>query len=146
MEHLEGLLRLVDKEFGDLESNGKFRNRDDIELAYKLIDIAKDVYCIWNYEDGYQEDEYSEYGRSYGRPMPRYPMDNGSSYARARNSRGQYTSREGSSYARRGGRGGNYSRTDAREEYMNNLRDMMMNAPDDRTREHVQRMIDELEQ
>ena len=150
MENLEGLLRLVDKEFGEMAQNGKFRTPDDVELAYKLVDIAKDIYCIWKYEDRIEDDEYSEFGR--------YPYENGNSYARGRgmkrNSMGQFTSRDGNmnyrgngtSYNYRPVRGGMSSRGSAKEEYIENLREMMMNAPDAKTADHIQRMIDEMEQ
>ena len=136
MQHLEGLLKLADREFGKMEQNGEFRNRDEIETVYKLIDIVKDVYCIWDYETNMQKDDYSEYGQYPNN----YVYDN--SYARSnvkRNSMGQY-SRDGmmNSYPTRRM---NYSRGDAKEEFINQLRDLMGDAPDDRTREHVQRMI-----
>lgn len=138
MQHLEGLLKLADREFGKMEQNGEFRNKDEIETVYKLIDIVKDVYCIWDYETKMQMDGYSEYPDNYA-------YDN--SYARGnvkRNSMGQY-SRDGmtNSYP---SRRMNYSRADAREEFINQLRDLMGDAPDDRTREHVQRMIHDMEQ
>lgn len=125
MKHLDGLLRLVDNEFNEMEQNGKFRGRDDVELASKLIDIAKDVHCIWDYEDKMQnmDDNYS-YNYSYAR---KGNMMN-------RNSRGQFTNRMG------------YSRNDAKEEYIDQLRELMDGAPDDRTREHIQRMIRDMEQ
>ena len=138
MQHLEGLLKLADREFGKMEQNGEFRNKDEIETVYKLIDIVKDVYCIGDYETKMQMDGYSEYPDNYA-------YDN--SYARGnvkRNSMGQY-SRDGmmNNYP---SRRMNYSRTDAKEEFINQLRDLMGDAPDDRTREHVQRMIHDLEQ
>lgn len=127
MRHLEGILDLIDKEFGDMVQAGKFRNKDDIELAYKMVDVAKDVYCIWDYEDN-MDNGYSERGN--------YPM-NGNSYARGRamprNSRGV-------SYR------GNYSRADAKSEFIDQLYDMMDNAPDEHTRDRVQKMIREMEQ
>lgn len=133
MRHLEGILDLIDKEFGDMVQGGKFRNKEDIELAYKMIDIAKDVYCIWDYEDN-MDRGYSEYGS--------YPM-NGVSYARGRNmprtGRGQFMSREGSYRP-------NYSRTDAKSDFINQLYDTMENAPDDYTRDRIQKMIREMEQ
>lgn len=141
MQHLEGLLKLADREFGKMEQNGEFRNRDEIETVYKLIDIVKDVYCIWDYETKIQMNDYSEYGQYPGN----YAYDN--SYARGnvkRNSMGQY-SRDGmmNSYpTRRMG----YSRGDAKEEFINQLRDLIGDAPDDRTREHIQRMIHDMEQ
>lgn len=139
MRHLEGILDLIDKEFGDMVQAGKFRNKDDIELAYKMVDIAKDVYCIWDYEDN-MDNGYSEYGN--------YPM-NGNSYARGRamprNSRGQFTSREGS-YNGRNSYRGNYSRADAKSEFIDQLYDMMDSAPDEHTRDRIQKMIREMEQ
>ena len=63
MQHLEGLLKLADREFGKMEQNGEFRNKDEIETVYKLIDIVKDVYCIWDYENNMQMDDHSEYGQ-----------------------------------------------------------------------------------
>lgn len=141
MQHLEGLLKLADREFGKMEQNGEFRNKDEIETVYKLIDIVKDVYCIWDYENNMQMGDYSEYSQ--------YPNDYAydNSYARGnvkRNSMGQY-SRDGmmNGYP---SRRMNYSRGDAKEEFINQLRDLMGDAPDDRTREHIQRMIHDMEQ
>ena len=141
MQHLEGLLKLADREFGKMEQNGEFRNKDEIETVYKLIDIVKDVYCIWDYENNMQMGDYSEYGQYPNN----YAYDN--SYARSnvkRNSMGQY-SRDGmmNNYP---SRRMNYLRTDAKEEFINQLRDLMGDAPDDRTREHIQRMIHDMEQ
>lgn len=133
MEHLEGILKLVDSEFGAIESNGKFRSREEIDSVYKLMDIAKDVYCIWKYEDG--EDDYSE-NYSYGRSYPSRGMvyDGGRSYARGR---GRNARRDGM---------GRYSRDDGKQEYIENLREMMQDAPDENTRQSIQRMIHQMEQ
>ena len=43
MNHLDGVLKLVDNELGSIEQNGKFRSRDEIDSVYKLIDVAKDI-------------------------------------------------------------------------------------------------------
>ena len=51
MEHLDKLLEIVDGELTSISKNGKFRTRDEIDAAYKLIDIAKDIHCIWEYEE-----------------------------------------------------------------------------------------------
>jgi len=130
MQHLMGMLDLVDREFAEMEQNGKFRNRDDVELVYKLMDIAKDAYCIREYE---MKDfgGYSEYGRSYGNYQ--YPM-NGYPYE------GNYSNYNNNS----NGRGRGYANTSAQDEYIKNLRDLMMDAPDDRTRDRIQRMIDNM--
>ena len=135
MENLEAIVKLVDKEFGEMARNGKFRSKDDVELVYKMIDIVKDVYCVWDYENKL-DGGYSEYGY--------YPYENnGNSYARGRNMprnrMGQFTSREGS-YR------GNYSRTDATSKYLDELYEMMNNAPNEAMRSHFQKMIQEMEQ
>lgn len=135
MEHLDGILKLVGNELEAVKNNGKFRSRDEIDSVYKLIDIAKDIYCIEDME----EDEGSSYGyypRSY----------NDGSYARGRrnarrDSMGRY-SREGSYRDDRMMRG--YSR-DGREEYIDTLRSMMEDAPDEQTRQSMKRMIDSMQ-
>lgn len=158
MKHLDGILEMVDKELGSIEQNGKFRSRDEVHSVYELIDIAKDVYCIWKYEEG--DEGYSEeYPMSMERGGSYY---GGGSYARGRgrnakrDSMGRY-SREGSyrggnydyydgeSY--RGGnyRRGGYSRDDAKEEYIEHLRETMENAPDEKSRMSIQRMIEQME-
>lgn len=129
MEHLDGLLHLVNNEIGAIVANGKFRSREELENAYKLIDIAKDIHCIWNYED--EDSEYSEAGRYYG-DARRMTRRGDMAY------RGRNRDRMGR-YAR-----DMYSR-DGKQEYIENLRDMMNRAPDDQSRMSIQRMIDEME-
>lgn len=148
MEHLEGILKLADNELEAIVKNGKFRSREEIDSVYKLIDIAKDIYCIWECEDG-GEDGYSE--RGYSGNYPRY--DDGGSYARGRrgnvrrDSMGRY-SRDGGSYRRDGGsyRRDGYSRADGKEDYIEHLRDMAEEAPDEKTRQEIHRMIEKMEQ
>ena len=165
MENLDKLLEMTDAEFGAIAKNGKFKSREEIDSVYKLMDIAKDVYCIWQYEDDMEggEDEMSyARGGSYARGDRRGGRRNkrgGRSY------RGSYDGSYddgmmdgmGGSYAR--GRGRNakrdsmgrysresgYSRADGKQEYIENLRDMMMDAPDEQTRQSIQRMISEME-
>lgn len=146
MKHLDGILEMVDKELGSIEKNGQFRSRDEVDSVYKLIDIAKDAYCIWKYEEEMDGESYA-YDGGYGGRSYRYDSyDDGESYARGRgrNARrdrmGRYSreyNRDGMSYRRDG-----YSRDDAREEYTENLRRAMEAAPDEQTRMKVQRMMD----
>lgn len=152
MEHLDKILEMTEAEFGAMAKNGRFKSREEIDSVYKLMDIVKDVYCIWDMEEGSDEDDMSYEGGSYrGGSMRGGSTIDGNSYARGRgrnarrDSMGRY-SREGSY---RGGsyrRGGNYSRADGKEEYIENLRDMMEDAPDDQTRQSIQRMIQQMEQ
>lgn len=165
MENLDKLLEMTDAEFGAIAKNGKFKSREEIDSVYKLMDIAKDIYCVWQYEDEMEggEDEM--------------PYDRGGSYARGGNRGGRRDMRGGrsyrgsydgsyddgmmdgmgGSYARGRGRNakrdsmgrysreGGYSRADGKQEYIEHMRDMMMDAPDEQTRQSIQRMISEME-
>lgn len=133
MEHLEDILKLVERELGAVHNNGKFRSREDIDSVYKLIDIAKDIYCIWEYEE---EEDGSSYGD--GRDM-RY--DGGVSYARGR--RGNVKRDSMGRYSRRYPVG--YSRDGGKEEYIERLREMMEEAPNEQTRSDIKRMINQME-
>ena len=133
MKSLEGVLKLADNEFNAIIANGKFRSREEIDSVYKLVDIVKDVHCIWAYEedeDGYEEDDGSyRGGRSYR---------GGSSYAgrrgAKRDSMGRY-SRDGYGYRGR----------DAKQDYIDELHNLMENAPDENTRQSIKRMIDSMQ-
>lgn len=151
MEHLDGILKLTERELGAIEQNGKYRSREEIDSVYKLIDIAKDIYCIWDYEEGMDEMSYNDGGsyrsnRSYRGGSYEGSYDGGMSNARGRgrnarrDSMGRYAREGGGSY--RSYRG--YSR-DGKEEYIENLREMMEDAPDDQTRQSIQRMIQQME-
>lgn len=146
MKSIEGILKLADNEFNAIVQNGKFRSREEIDSVYKLMDIVKDAHCIWKYEEE-EEGGYSEDGRSY---RGGYDYDDGMSMERGRgrnakrDSMGRYSRDDG--YGYRGGRSMNYSRADAKQEYMDELREMAMNAPDDQTRQNIQRMIQQMEQ
>lgn len=143
MEHLDGILKLAENELEAIIKNGKFRSREEIDSVYKLVDIAKDAYCIWQYEEDMDGESYAD-GYDRGRSM-RY--DDGRSYARGRrnakrDSQGRY-SRDGGSY--RDGRSyRGYSR-DGKEEYVEQLRMMMEDAPDEGTRQSIQRMIQQMD-
>lgn len=151
MENLDKIIDLANAEFSSVIRNGRFRSRDEIDSVYKLMDIVKDAYCIMDMDmgGGYSERSYSE-RMAYD--------DGGSSYARGRgqnakrDSMGRY-SREGGysqrysrdGYSSRGySRGDRYSRDDGKQEYMEQLRQMMEDAPDDQTRQKMQSMLDQM--
>lgn len=147
MENLDGILKLAENEFDAVIRNGKFRSREEIDSIYKLIDIAKDIYCIWDYEE-------SDGGMSYAEEMSYRGGSydgGGGSYARGRgrnarrDSRGRYSS-EGRSY--RGGGGGSYrgySRAGDKQEFVEGMREMMESAPDEQSRKSIERMIQQME-
>jgi len=154
MEHLDGIVKLAGNELKAIIDNGKFRSREEIDSVYKLMDIIKDAHCIWEYED--TESEYSEDGMSYdgsyarqgGRPYRgsyESSYADGNSYARGRrNARRDSMGR----YSRDGYRGNSYERgysRDGKEEYIEHLREMMDTAPDEQTRQSIQRMIQQMD-
>lgn len=160
MKHLDGILEMVDMELGSIAKNGQFRSKDEVHSVYELIDIAKDVYCIWEYEEGgsegysemypmYRSENYGSYdgGGSYARGRGRNAKrDAMGRYSREGSYRGgNYDYYDGESY--RGGnyRRGGYSRDDAKQEYIENLRRTMDEAPDEKTRMSIQRMIEQME-
>lgn len=144
MEHLDGLLKLVENEIEAINKNGKFKSREEIDSVYKLVDIAKDTMEIWCMEDDMNGDSYDD-GMSYERGRRNY---DGMSYARGRrnarrDSMGRYSREYRDSYDDgRSMRG--YSRADSKEDYKNQLRMMMEDAPDENTRQNIKRMIDNM--
>lgn len=125
MEHLDGLMKLVENELDSVLKNGKFRSREEIDSVYKLVDIVKD-----SMEIGCMEDEMYEGGSSYG------------------NRRGDYYGRNNRSmgrYSRDSYRGGSYGRGYSRgDDYREHLMEAMDNAPDEQTRQSIQRMLDSM--
>lgn len=167
MEHLDGVLKLVDKELEAIHENGKFRSREEVDTVYKLVDIAKDIYCIWGYEEEMSDDGMSSAGGSYYRDGRggsnrggSYYEDGGSYYERrgrgrnaSRDSRGRYNEgsyREGSyrdgSYRDGGMRRGSYYREGGQEEFAKELRELMQDAPDDQTRQSIKQMLQQMGQ
>lgn len=136
MKYVESILDLCDKEFEAISKNGKFRSREEIDSAYKLMDIVKDGMCIIGMEDDYDSEMSMNYGSYRGRSY------RGDAYAnRRRDNMGRYTSRE--DY--RGGRSmRGYSRGDGKDEYIEHLHELMEEAPDESTRQSIQRMIDNM--
>lgn len=134
MKNLEKMLELADNELGAIASNGKFRSREEIDSVEKLVKMAKSIYCIWEMEDdggmSYADGGYYRGGRVY-RGVPY----EGDSYARGRTRNVKRDSL--GRYARDGG----YSYHD---DYVTQLHDLMDTAPDEHTRQSIQRMIDNM--
>ena len=142
MEHFDKLMSLVENEIEAINRNGKFKSREEIDSVYKLVDIAKDIECMNRWEEEMDGESYDD-GMSYERDGRSYRYDGGS-YARGRrNARRDSMGR----YSRESYRGGSYERgysRDGKEEYKEQLMDMMENAPDEQTRQSIKRMIDNM--
>ena len=140
MESLEGILKLADKELEAVGRNGQFKSKDEIDGVYKLVDIVKDIYCIYEYEDESDDMSYDD-GMSYerggnrSRRSDRYSGNNGGSYRGYSYARGRRNARRDSM--------GRYSRDDSKE-YVEQLHELMEDAPDEKTRQSIKRMIEQM--
>jgi len=127
MDVYGGIIEAACKELEQVAKAGKFRSREEVDKVYKLMDVIKDVYEVWEKADNETSDSFYS-GDSYsGRGSYR-----GNSYGR------------GYSMARGSGR--SYGRTHDQEEFMETLRDLMDQAPDEQSRQGIQRMLGQLEQ
>lgn len=104
----------------------------DLEAAHKLTDTIKNIDKIEMLEE---DDGYSRAGNWEADMRGTYAR--GSSYrGRKRDSMGRYS---------RDGRMGGYSRHDAKEAMMEQAREMMEDATNEREREAIRRFMTELE-
>ncbi|MDU3781215.1 MAG: hypothetical protein E7G43_14840 [Flavonifractor plautii] len=130
MKALYELKEKFEMELEELARKGEL-GAGDLELAHKLTDTIKNIdkICALEEDGGYSGDSYSR----------------GSSYRRRHYVRGHY-SRDGYSNDRVGySRDGGYSRHDAVEAMMEQARDMMESATNEREREAIRRFMTELE-
>ena len=130
MKALYELKEKFEMELEELARKGEL-GAGDLELAHKLTDTIKNIdkICAREEDGGYSGDSYSR----------------GSSYRRRHYVRGHY-SRDGYSNDRGGySRDGGYSRHDAVEAMMEQARDMMESATNEREREAIRRFMTELE-
>lgn len=130
MKALYELKEKFEMELEELAWKGEL-GAGDLELAHKLTDTIKNIdkICALEEDGGYSGDSYSR----------------GSSYRRRHYVRGHY-SRDGYSNDRGGySRDGGYSRHDAVEAMMEQARDMMESATNEREREAIRRFMTELE-
>ena len=127
---MDKLCDYIDKELEELEEtvtrNGKL-SRAEIEDAKNLAKLKMAILT----NNAMENDGYS--GR-YPHIMYDDGMSHGYSRGRKRDSMGRYSSRRAG-----------YSRDDARADMIDNLHDLMKDAPDENTRMRLQRFITELE-
>lgn len=148
---LDKIEQRVEKQNGELSTG-------DIKMSGELLDQLKDLYTIEAMEQGgYSGEEggggsyrggsyrgggggsYRDGGGSYEGGSYR---DGGGSYAQRRNRMGQFTDGRGRS---RRGYSRNYSGEGGNESMMRELRDLADDAPDEKTRQKVQRLIEQMQ-
>lgn len=124
MKALEDLKCILEKEVGKMVAKDSITPQD-VEVAYKVVDIIKDIDTIHAMEEYGDDDEHSSRGYS----NRRMSMDDGMSYRRGRDSRtGRYVSRDYS---------GRYSRDEARDRIMDRLEEALEAATTERERQMI---------
>ena len=129
MKDLESLCDLLSEKIS--EKTRKMKNNGmsdgDLETIDKLTHSLASVKKIMAFmeDDGYS----GNWSDGSYRNMYRGSYGHGGSYARKRDSMGRYSGERG------------YSRNDLADK----MRDLMHDAPDDRTRQEIQRMIEKLD-
>lgn len=132
MKDLETLCEIISEKIA--EKTRKIRNGGmndgDLETLDKLthtLASVKKIMAFMEDEDGYSGyDGMGSYRNSY---RGSYVRDGGSYRGQRRDSMGRYSGERG------------YSRNALADK----MRDLMMDAPDDRTRQEIQRMVEKLE-
>lgn len=157
-EKLYELKEKLMKELGEYAENGKFSKEDAESIKY----IASAVDHIFNICDRMEEEEYSQTGGggrySYNGSSYRYSREGGNggnqvggSY-RGGGQDGYSRNYGGGSYAR--GRGSNarrdsmgrYSRTGDPGEMVEQLEDLMQDAPNEQIKQQIKQLVQQLEQ
>jgi len=131
MKDLENLCDILSEQISDVTrkarngiSSGDLENID--KLTHSLASVKKIMAFM---EDDGEYSGYYPMGSSYRESYRGSYARNGGSYARKRDSMGRYSGERG------------YSRNALADK----MRDLMMDAPDDRTRQEIQRMVEKLE-
>ena len=136
MRIIDDSFDLACKELGEFISDGKLGSYEKAKTFAKLIGAIKDIMCIYDMEnDGGMSSNNSYNSRSYAM------YDDGRSYrGRARDSMGRFVSRsDGYSYR------GNSYHGDPNEEFIDNLRSIADNAPNEHTRQSVMKLIQQMD-
>jgi hypothetical protein len=143
LDDLYDLCETVSREIGEanekIHAAGGKLSGADVDYIDKLTHTMKSIKTTIAMAEAEERDGESGYYPYMGGNYPSFENDRGMrggrSNARRRDSMGRYS---------RENRGG-YSRADARSDMVDDLRDLMRNAPDEHTRMRFQRFIEEIE-
>ena len=158
MKALYDLKEILEDEVKNMTKKGDITPQE-LEHAYKITDILKDIETIKamkeasesekysyeysrdgsSYNDGYSQRYSMDYSQARrgrdGDSDGRYSEDN--SYYRGRDARGRYTSRDGGSYD-------DYSRHSEKERMIEKLETMMKSTQSDKEKDAIRQCIDKL--
>lgn len=128
MHDLHELKAKLLKELEEYGGNAKY-SKEDVETIKYMASAIDHICNISEDEEGYSNHYPYYMGGSYDDGMNRNGSYRGRSYARRRDSMGRYSGERG------------YSRNTLADK----MRDLMEEAPDERTRQEIQRMVEKLE-
>lgn len=142
MQEFDNIKDMIYCEIDDISHKNQL-DMNTVKVLGELVDILKDIGSVEMFEEGIQvqDDDYSfanGYSRNNGggysqRRMPIY-YEGGNSY------RGRGYN---SGYSRRGRSG--YSRDDAKEHMIHKLETLMNEAQDEKDRESIHKLIEQME-
>ena len=146
MHKLEELREMLMEELNDCVKKGDELSTQSLDVIDKLTHSVKSIDTIIAMEEAGYSNDYSN-ARGRGRYAKRDSMGR---YARRGSYEDSYDSSYddmsyGRDYSRRN-RDGRYSREDAKDELMNELRGLQMDAKDDESRHMIKEWIKQLEQ
>ena len=140
MKDFDTIKGMIYDELDNISHNGQL-TKETVCVIGELVDILKDIGSIEMFEENiYVEDNgmyhtYDERGKSYSNRMPKNRYYDGSyRYGGGRNIGDGY----------HGGYGG-YSREDGKEHMINKLEQLMNEASDQKDKDAIRRLIDQME-
>ena len=147
MEVYEGVLKAVERELEAVSKKG-LKSLEDVHAVYEMIDIAKDIYCIWAYEDQMEEpEEEGMFSRnSYqggGSNRGSYRGGSYNSYEGGGSYGGSYEGYSNRRNSRRNSRnGGSYRNSRADEKsFIEKMQKMRDEAPDEQTMMEIDNLL-----
>ena len=149
MHKLEELREMLMEELNDCVKKGDELSTSSLEIIDKLTHSIKSIDTIIAMEEAGYSNDYS-YARGRGRnakrdSMGRYARRDGSYDDGSYDDMSYDYARENRDYSRCN-RDGRYSREDAKDDLMNELRGLQMDAKDEESRHMIKEWIKQLEQ
>lgn len=134
MKEFDNIKDMIYCEIDEISKHEKL-DMTTLKVLGELVDILKDMGSIEMFEEGIQvQDEEYSFGRNSGYSQRRMPI-----YYEGNNSY-----RNGRGYNNRGYRGG-YSRDGSKDHMIDQLEHLMNEAQDQKDRDSIQRLIEEME-
>ena len=136
MKEFDRIKDMIYDELDEVSHRDKL-SKETVCIIGELVDILKDIGSIEMFEEGVSvtEDGYS---------FDNWNMPNNGGYSNRRSYYNDGSSYEYGGYSRRSGRRGGYSRDDGKKHMIEKLHSIMNEASDQKDKESIQRLIDQM--